>query len=347
MNLQLALQQDNESELWELPTDWKIKQLKDIATLQRGKDLPKQEWKEGKVPIVGSSGIMGYHNKAGCNGPVVITGRSGSIGKLTYIEGEYWPHNTALYVKDFHGNNPKFIYYLMQTLDFKRYATGVSVPTLNRNFIHMAKKAIPPLSEQKSVAGVLSTIQYADVRTNAMITSLKQLKKSLMKHLFTQCAVSLKEMDKVKLKETDDGTIPEEWKITKVGEIFEVQQGKQLSAKESHAGKTKRPFLRTANVLWGKIDLSTVDSMYFTDKEIQKLSLQKDDVLVCEGGDVGRTALWKGEIEDSLYQNHLYRLRPLQNNYDPLFFVLWMEYAITVKGIYVQAANRTTIPNLS
>jgi len=174
-----------ETEIGLVPENWEIKDLKNIATLQRGKDLPKQNWKEGPVPIIGSSGIMGYHNEVVCKGPGVITGRSGSIGKLTYVEDDYWPHNTSLYVKNFHGNNPKFIYYLMHTLDFKKYTTGVSVPTLNRNFIHMQKMAIPPLQIQKKVVEILSMI---DIKINTEETkknSLNELFKSMLHNLMT------------------------------------------------------------------------------------------------------------------------------------------------------------------
>jgi len=174
-----------ESEIGMIPEGWKVKELKEIATLQRGKDLPKQEWKKGTVPIIGSSGIMGYHEEAVCEGPGVVTGRSGSIGKVTYIEGDYWPHNTALYVKDFHENDTRFVYYLMQTLDFEKYATGVSVPTLNRNFIHMAKKAVPPLPAQQEIASFLSIIDSNIGYEENKKKALGQLFKSTLYNLMS------------------------------------------------------------------------------------------------------------------------------------------------------------------
>lgn len=152
---------------------------------------------------------------------------------------------------------------------------------------------------------------------------------------------------KEEYQETELGLLPKEWNVSKIGDIFEIQQGKQLSAKESKEGKIKRPFLRTANVFWGNVDIPTLDYMYFTEKELEKLKLRANDILVCEGGDVGRTALWRGELADCLYQNHLYRLRPFHTNYFPIFFVYWMRFAILTKKMYIQSANRTTIPNLS
>jgi type I restriction enzyme S subunit len=174
-----------ETEIGLVPESWEVKQLNEISTLQRGKDLPKTKWVMGEYPIVGSSGILGYHNQYICEGPGIITGRSGSIGSITYVAENYWPHNTGLYVKDFHKNNPKFIYYLLQRLDFKRYATGVSVPTLNRNFIHLAKLPLPPPSNQQQISLILSTLDKKIESEKNNKKALEELFKSMLHNLMT------------------------------------------------------------------------------------------------------------------------------------------------------------------
>ncbi len=148
-------------------------------------------------------------------------------------------------------------------------------------------------------------------------------------------------------KMTELGILPEEWEVVRLGEIFNVQQGKQLSEKESKEGKIKKSFLRTSNLNWGHIDISSIDEMYFTSEEFGKLKLESGDILVCEGGDVGRTALYRGELVECAYQNHLHRLRPKKDNLDVECFVFWMNYAINQMKMYIHSANRTTIPNLS
>jgi type I restriction enzyme S subunit len=148
-------------------------------------------------------------------------------------------------------------------------------------------------------------------------------------------------------KETELGPLPEEWEVVRLGDVFDVKQGKQLSSKESKEGKTLRPFLRTSNILWNKIDISSISYMPFSDEEFETLKLRRGDILVCEGGDVGRTSVWEGQLEECAYQNHLHRLRPKENNIVNYFFSYWMEYAICLRGLYVNSANRTTIPNLS
>jgi len=174
-----------ETEIGLVPEAWDVKPLVDVATLQRGKDLPKQKQIPGPYPIVGSSGILGYHNESVCAGLGVVTGRSGSIGKLTYVEEDYWPHNTGLYVKDFHDNNPKFIYYLLHLLDFKKYATGVSVPTLNRNFIHSALLSLPPISTQQKIASILSAVDEKIEAEENKKKALEELFKTLLNILMT------------------------------------------------------------------------------------------------------------------------------------------------------------------
>ncbi|MFO1371435.1 MAG: restriction endonuclease subunit S [Candidatus Competibacteraceae bacterium] len=123
---------------------WQRKKLVEVATLQRGSDLPVQDRVSGDVPLVTSSGITDTHNEIRVRGPGVVTGRSGSIGNVFFIDDDFWPLNTVLYVKDFHGNDPRFVFHLLKNFDLKRFATGAGVPTLNRNFAHDEIVYVPP-----------------------------------------------------------------------------------------------------------------------------------------------------------------------------------------------------------
>jgi type I restriction enzyme M protein len=121
-----------------------LRKLGDIVELQRGYDLPQYEFKEGDFPVMGSNGVIGHHNISKHKGPGVITGRSGTIGKVHYIEKDYWPHNTSLFVKDFKGNNPKFIYYLLQSIDLKSLADSTTaVPSLDRKNAYLLDVYVP------------------------------------------------------------------------------------------------------------------------------------------------------------------------------------------------------------
>lgn len=109
--------------------------FKDFIELKRGFDLPSQNRFSGKYPIISSNGIAGTHSEFKCKAPGIITGRSGTIGNVFYSDKDYWPLNTTLFVKDYKGNIPKYVYYRLQVFNLKDYATGTSVPTLNRNFL--------------------------------------------------------------------------------------------------------------------------------------------------------------------------------------------------------------------
>ena len=112
-------------------------------------------------------------------------------------------------------------------------------------------------------------------------------------------------------------------------------------------GPDKTPFLRTSNVLWDEIDLSSVDEMAIPEHELPAKLLCRGDLLVCEGGEIGRAAIWNGEVETMSFQNHLHRLRPVVEEVEPRFYVYFLQSAFTQLGIFEGAGNKTTIPNLS
>ena len=124
---------------------------------------------------------MNNHSSYKCVAPGLVTGRSGTIGKFTYIEdGYYWPHNTSLWVTDFHDNNPKFIHYLYQTIHIEQYSTGSGVPTLNRNNVHRHKTFIPKLKEQNKIAAFLSLLDERIATQSKIIEDLKKLKSAII-----------------------------------------------------------------------------------------------------------------------------------------------------------------------
>ncbi len=151
----------------------------------------------------------------------------------------------------------------------------------------------------------------------------------------------------MKKVQTEIGKLPDDWIVGRLDTFFDVQQGKQVS-KRNRVGENQRPFLRTKNVYWGNLDLDDLDLMHFSKSEEERLRLNVGDLLVCEGGDVGRTAIWNGEIERCYYQNHLHRVRAKKvNEIDSLFTLYWLWYAFEIGQVYFGRGNVTTIPNLS
>lgn len=191
----------------------------DFVTLQRGFDLPKTEMQEGPYPVLGSTSVIGHHNEFKVEPPGVITGRSGSLGVVQYVKERYWPHNTALWVKDFKGNDPKFVYYCMQGMDFARFNAGAGVPTLNRNHLDSLEVNVPPLPVQSRIASILSAYDELIENSQRRIKILESMARALYREWFVHFRFPGNESDR--RVPSALGEIPEGWEVKKLGEIAE------------------------------------------------------------------------------------------------------------------------------
>ncbi len=215
-----------------MPKDWQTVSLGKLATLQRGYDLPQRERKSGSIPIVTSSGIGGTHAESRISGPGVVTGRYGTIGEVFFIGQDFWPLNTTLFVKDFHGNDPLFVSYLLRTIDFHSHSGKSGVPGVNRNDLHGLEVARPPLPEQRAIAGALNDADTLIGALDQLIAKKRDLKQAAMQQLLTghkrlpgfECGS--------RFKATDVGLIPEDWRLEAVGEISIVGRGRVISHRE-------------------------------------------------------------------------------------------------------------------
>lgn len=160
--------------------------LGDIVEFQRGYDITKNIQSTGTIPVVSSSGINSYHNEYKVKGPGVVIGRKGTLGTVFFVKGNYWPHDTTLYVKDFKGNDPKFIYYFLKTLPIKRLDVGSANPTLNRNYLHLMKAHVPSLANQKSIAAILTAIDSKIELNNRINAELEVMAKLIYDYWFVQ-----------------------------------------------------------------------------------------------------------------------------------------------------------------
>lgn len=196
--------------------EWKTSTIGEIAPLQRGYDLPTNNVISGTIPVVYSNGILRFHNEGKCQAPAIITGRSGTIGKFTYIDhGEYWPHNTSLWVTTFHKNYPRFVYYFFQNVGFEKYATGSGVPTLNRNDIHKHIESIPSnKEEQQAIASYFTTLDSQISASTSRLASLKQMKAASLQAMFPQEGETV---PKIRFK-----GFKGEWKKVKADSIFKT-----------------------------------------------------------------------------------------------------------------------------
>ena len=246
--------------------DWVEAPLGDVITLQRGFDLPSQNRKPGKVPIVSSSGVSDYHSEVGVKGPGVVTGRYGTIGQVFLIKEDFWPLNTTLWVKDFHGNDPHFASYLLRTIDFQSCSDKSSVPGVNRNDLHRIPVLLPPLAEQKAIAEVLGALDDKIELNRRMSATLEAMARTLFQSWFVDFDPVRAKLDgrhPVGMDEAtaalfpsyfdhkDEGVIPTGWRATILGEVIEIFDSKRipLSGREREARHGKFPYHGAASVM--------------------------------------------------------------------------------------------------
>ncbi|WP_340690619.1 restriction endonuclease subunit S [Hydrogenobacter thermophilus] len=211
---------------------------------------------------------------------------------------------------------------------------GAAQRNINAKHIQQLLIPLPPLEEQRRIVArieeLMARVREAQKLRKEAMEDAERLWQSVLANTFPHPGQEL----------------PKGWRWVKLGEIFEIQQGASMSPKR-RLGRNPKPFLRTRNILWGAVDISSLDEMDFTDEEVERLRLRPGDLLVCEGGEVGKTAIWEGQLDVVLYQNHIHRLRAKDNSVEPRFIMYWVQAAYQVFSVYQGAESRTAIPNLS
>lgn len=161
--------------------------LGDLINFKRGYDLPESQRNSGPYPVISSAGISGYHDEFKAEGKGVVTGRYGTLGSMYYVDGKYWPHNTALYVESFKGNDPRYIYYLLSCLGRIRTSDKSAVPGVNRNELHEMKvPAVKDEIQQKKIAAVLDALDARIECNNCIKSELEEMAKTLYDYWFVQ-----------------------------------------------------------------------------------------------------------------------------------------------------------------
>ncbi len=240
----------------------------DFIKLNRGFDLPDTFIEIGSYPVVASTNIKAYHKDYKVEGPMVITGRSGSLGKVQYIQGKCWPLNTTLYVKDFKGNDPRYVYYFLQTLHLEQFNAGAGVPTLNQNHLHSLKLLVHSKERQKEVASILSTYDTLIENNTKRISLLEKMAENLYKEWFVR--FRFPGYEKVEM----ESGLPKGWRYFRIEELCDVNK--------RTINVTKAPkeiiYLDTGSITCGRI--SELESIPFVDAPSRARRLVKHNSIV-------------------------------------------------------------------
>lgn len=278
---------------------FKEKYFNDFIKLNRGFDLPNDKIIEGEYPVVASTEIKAFHKSFKVKAPGVVTGRSGSLGTVQYVSTNYWPLNTALYVKDFKGNDPKFVYYFLQTMHLENFNAGAGVPSLNQNHLHKQKIIVPDdVNHQRRIASILSAYDDLIEVNNQRIKLLEETAQELYKEWFVRMRFpGHKEAKFVK-------GVPEGWEVTELHELGKVFTGKTppTKVKEYYGGDI--PFIKTPDLHKNQFICETEE--YLTEKGNNtqiRSTLPKGSICVScigTGGIVGITTAEKSQTNQQI-----------------------------------------------
>ena len=305
-----------------MSSEWLDCTLGDVLTLQRGMDLPVQDRSDGRYPVVASTGIVGYHSEGPVKGPGVVIGRSGSIGGGQFIERDFWPLNTTLWVKDFKGNDPRYCYYLLKSIDFNSMNAGSGVPTLNRNHLHPIRILRAPLEAQKFIAGALGDLDDRITLLRETNATLEAIAQALFKSWFVDFDPVCAKMEGRTPEGMDEATsalfpdgfemaeerkVPQGWHFAPVYELATYINGAAYKAFEPNTERRGLPIIKIAELKAGV----TSQTAYSDVDMPSKYRIETGDILFSWSGNPDTsidTFVWTQE--EALLNQHIFRVLP-------------------------------------
>ena len=285
--------------------------LGDLVEFQRGYDLPKNEFKNGTIPVISSNGILGYHNEVKVKEIGITIGRSGTVGFPYLIKQDFFPHNTTLFIKNFNGNNVVYIYYLLKSLNLNEYKSGSGVPTINRNHLHPLKVTATKNKEtQQKIAKILSDIDDKIEVLHQINDNLAELAKTIYDYWFVQFDFPDENGKpyktsggKMVYNEVLKREIPEGWEVKKLGEVIEKISNNILPTEYQNLNYLPIDFLPKRQFYYDKYDLreNALSSL---------IKFDEDDILL------GAMRVYFhrvcNAIEDGISRNTIFVLRPFE-----------------------------------
>jgi type I restriction enzyme S subunit len=268
---------------------WRDCKLGDVLTLKRGHDLPEHLRESGDVPVVSSSGITGNHKEAKAPPPGVVTGRYGTLGEVYYLEEPYWPLNTALYVIDFKGNDPRFVAYFLKNALRGYRSDKAAVPGVDRNVLHELKVRAPSKNDQVTIAAMLSAYDDLIVNNSRRIALLEQSMRLLFKEWFVRLRYPGHEHDNVV------GGVPNGWKKMTIDELVKIESGFAFKS-ASYVEDGLFGVVTIKNVQDGKFDAVCDSRLQEIPQEMPShCVLSEGDILLSLTGNIGRVCVVHGE----------------------------------------------------
>ena len=335
------------------PAGWRRVHLSDVAEQRIEKVVPAETDRRPYVALEhlgpGGTALLGWADAGSANSTKTVF-HAGDVlfGKLRpYLRKAARAPFDGLCSTDIlplFGKSPLDTCYLAQLAQWpplQQHAvatsSGTKMPRTSWPQLGTFEFSLPPLPEQRKVAAILSSMDDAIEKTQAVIDQVQVVKRGVMQELLTRGLPGRH----TRFKQTEIGRIPEEWQLKRLSEVASVQTG--LAKNKANAGPLSVSYLRVANVQDGFMDLAEVKAVEVNPNALTRFALRPGDVLFTEGGDadkLGRGAVWNGEIEPCLHQNHVFVARPL-GNIRPMFLSLYRGSA-RGRSYFLNCSKQTT-----
>lgn len=346
-----------------MPSDWKDCALGDAITLKRGYDLPAKERRAGNVPIVSSSGLSDLHSTSMVKGPGVVTGRYGTIGQVFYVDRDFWPLNTTLYVQDFKGNDRRFVSYMLRTVDFHQFSDKAAVPGVNRNHLHTARIVLPPVAEQVRIASLLQCFDdRIDLLRHTNVT-LESIAQALFKSWFIDfdpvrakaegrepegMDAATAALFPAEFEESALGLIPKGWAASTLAQHIEAERGLSYKGAGLRAKGEGLPMHNLNSVLEGGGYKYEGIKFYGGDHKDRHL-IGAGEIIVAnteQGHDhllIGYPAIVPARYRRAIFSHHLYRVRLQHGSPLTRHTLYYLLMAPQVREQVIGCANGSTV----
>jgi len=320
-----------------MSSEWVDTTIGDQIQLQRGVDITKRDFKQGTIPVVSSGGIGGFHDTFTGVAPGVILGRKGLVGSVYYLPTDYWAHDTTLWVKDFKGNHPKYVYYFFRSIaaTLRDLDVGSANPTLNRNHVHPIETRWAPIAEQKAIAHILGTLDDKIELNRKTNETLEAMAKALFKSWFvdfdpvrakakgrpTGLPAEISDLFPDSFEDSELGEIPSGWKVKSLDEVAHFLNGLALQKFPPEDGAPTLPVIKIAQLKKGdSIGADRCSTAVPSDYVVRD-----GDMLFSWSGSLA-VDIWCGG--DGALNQHLFKVT--SKTYGKWFFYQWVKHHLPV-----------------
>ncbi|WP_213379405.1 restriction endonuclease subunit S [Allochromatium tepidum] len=297
------------------------KQLGDVVEFLDSMRRPvtESDRRAGEYPYYGANGLQGTIDDFIFDEPLLLLAEDGGHfgspdrGIAYRVSGKTWVNNHAHVLRPKACVDLGFLCRVLENYDVTPWVTGTTRGKLTQAGAAQIVVPLPPLPEQRRIAEILDKADALRAKRRAALAQLDTLTQSIFLDMFG-----------------DPATNPKGWPKKPFGEVCETRLGKMLDQKQQ-TGQNRRPYLRNANVQWFRFDITNLLEMDFDEDERRILRLQPGDLLICEGGEPGRAAVWQGEIEECYFQKALHRARPDRRLAAP-DYLAWLLWFLVKRG---------------